>query len=169
MAWMAAIFISATAVGYYNPAAVPKGLLTGAMETIAQFDNTWHDNPIIGAGEYLGQLALYFYVGFILGIATSIPSVYMMFSTALLTGAISATKGEALIAAYPHSVPDVLEVCAMWVALSWGAKLGIGWFHKPRLKSVKEAFIEGNMIFIKLVLPLLAAAFLWRIMFGIGP
>jgi len=168
MIWMAAIFIAATAAGYYNPEAVPKWLIADAMETIKKMDNAWRDNLIAGAGAYFGQMALYLYVGFALGIATSIPSVYMMLSTALLTGAIAATKGGNLAGAYPNTIPDALEVAAMWVALSWGAKLGIAWFHKPRLKNAKEAFMEGNMVFLKVVLPLLAAALTFRIVFGTG-
>jgi len=168
MIWMAAIFVAATAAGYYKPEAVPKWLIADAMETIKKMDNAWHDNLIVGAGAYFGQMALYLYAGFALGVATSIPSVYMMLSTALLTGAIAATKGGNLSGAYPNTFPDFFEAAAMWLALSFGAKLGIAWFRKPRFKNVREAFLEGNMVFLKLVLPLLGAALIFRVIFGSG-
>jgi len=98
----------------------------------------------------------------------AIPPVYVMLSSALLTGAIASTKGTGLIDAYPHTFPDALETAAMWIALTWGARLGLAWFRQPRLIGVKDAFIEGHNIFLKVVIPLLAGAFLFRAVFGIG-
>jgi len=165
MAWIAAISIAATVVGYHHSGVVPDWMLKAAMESMEQMEKSLQENPILSSGKYFVQLSIFLYMTFILGIAASLPPVYVMFSSALLTGAISATKGAGLGESFPHSIPDALDAAGVWVALSWGAKLGLAWFHRPRQKYVKEAFIEGHAIFFKVVMPLLAAAFLFRVAF----
>jgi len=168
MAWMLMVYLAATVVGFYKgEVVVPRWALESALKAASEMENAYGQNPLREAGLYIVQTAVFLYAGFLLGICAAIPPVYMMLSNALLTGAVTAHESESVLMAFPRMPAEIFEFLALWITLAWGAKLGLAWFHGPRMKNLRDSFLEGNAIFMKTVVPLLALALFFRIVMGL--
>lgn len=154
-----AIFLVSCAVGYYRPQVVSEAIL----KTIKEMNADVNSNSFTGLLSYFGQMTLSLYLDFVMGIAAVIPPVFVALTSGLYTGAIAASENAGASAAFPTTFSDIIESLAMCVSLAWGAKLGMGWFHSPRLPNIKNAFNEGHTVFFKVVMPLLLASLFFKL------
>lgn len=164
VAVVSAIFFIATAIGYLYPQSVPEITISSLMEAEKELEK----NFLLSSVSYFGQLVVFIYITFLMGIMVAIPTVYTSLSGGLMAGAIAVAREGSFASAFPHTFPDVMETFALCIAAAWGAKLGFAWFKTPKLAHIKQAFNEGNFIFIKTVLPLLVASLVWRLLFEWG-
>jgi stage II sporulation protein M len=55
----------------------------------------------------------------------------------------------------PHGV---FEIPALCIAFAFGLRIGVCWFKKDKIKNFKRTYMEGLIVFVCIVLPLIVVA-----------